>query len=145
MADEVAKRDEQRTTVALGVTDDTTKALAMLRLDPTTLRLKVLSNTTLSNIEYTEGATDTTITGVPIMWEDSSDTLRAVSSAKPLPISAATLETNTDYFRDIDITSISYVNDQISQFVATDGTKTKTLDFTRNASGQVTAIASTIS
>lgn len=36
--------------------------------------------------EYTEGATDATITGTAIMWEDSGDTLRAVSAAKPLPI-----------------------------------------------------------
>lgn len=36
--------------------------------------------------EYTEGATDASITGSAIMWEDTSDTLRAVSSAKPLPV-----------------------------------------------------------
>ncbi len=36
--------------------------------------------------EYTEGDTDATITGSAIMWEDAADTLRAVSSAKPLPV-----------------------------------------------------------
>lgn len=36
--------------------------------------------------EYAEGATDATITGTAIMWEDTSDTLRAVSAAKPLPV-----------------------------------------------------------
>jgi len=36
--------------------------------------------------EYTEGATDTTITGQAILWEDTSDTLRAVSATKPLPV-----------------------------------------------------------
>ena len=38
--------------------------------------------------QYTEGDTDSTITGTAAMWEDGSDTLRAVSAAKPLPVSA---------------------------------------------------------
>lgn len=37
-------------------------------------------------VQYTEGDTDTSITGTALMWEDASDTLRAVSSAKPLPV-----------------------------------------------------------
>lgn len=41
--------------------------------------------------EYTEAATDTTITGGVVMWEDASDTIRAVSAAKPLPISVASV------------------------------------------------------
>jgi hypothetical protein len=36
--------------------------------------------------QYTEGDTDTTITGTAMMWEDTSDTLRAVSASKPLPV-----------------------------------------------------------
>ncbi len=36
--------------------------------------------------EYTEGDTDASITGSAILWEDTSDTLRAVSAAKPLPV-----------------------------------------------------------
>lgn len=39
--------------------------------------------------EYTEGATDSTITGQAMLWEDTSDTLRAVSAAKPLPVGDA--------------------------------------------------------
>ena len=39
--------------------------------------------------EYTEGATDSTITGTAILWEDASDTLRAVSVAKPFPVQIA--------------------------------------------------------
>lgn len=39
--------------------------------------------------QYTEGDTDASITGTAILWEDGSDTLRAVSAAKPLPISDA--------------------------------------------------------
>lgn len=36
--------------------------------------------------QYTEGDADTTITGTALLWEDTSDTLRAVSAAKPLPV-----------------------------------------------------------
>lgn len=35
---------------------------------------------------YTEGDTDASIDGVPMLWEDTSDTLRSVSAAKPLPV-----------------------------------------------------------
>jgi len=35
---------------------------------------------------YTEGDADATIDGIPMMWEDTSDTLRSVSAAKPLPV-----------------------------------------------------------
>ena len=40
-----------------------------------------------ANTEYTEGDTDASITGIAFMWEDTSDTLRAVSAARPLPVS----------------------------------------------------------
>ena len=36
--------------------------------------------------QYTEGDVDVTITGTAMLWEDTSDTLRAVSAAKPLPV-----------------------------------------------------------
>lgn len=36
--------------------------------------------------QYTEGDTDATITGTALLWEDTSDTLRAASAAKPLPV-----------------------------------------------------------
>ena len=39
-----------------------------------------------SGTQYTEGDVDTTITGTAVMWEDTSDTLRAASIAKPLPV-----------------------------------------------------------
>ena len=39
--------------------------------------------------EYAEGASDTTITGTAILWEDSGDVLRAVSAAKPMPVQIA--------------------------------------------------------
>jgi hypothetical protein len=36
--------------------------------------------------QYTEGDTDATVTGTALMWEDTADTLRSVSAAKPLPV-----------------------------------------------------------
>jgi hypothetical protein len=39
--------------------------------------------------QYTEGDTDASITGTAILWEDTSNTLRAVSASKPLPIGDA--------------------------------------------------------
>lgn len=36
--------------------------------------------------QYTEADTDASITGTAVLWEDTSDTLRAVSAAKPLPV-----------------------------------------------------------
>jgi len=44
----------------------------------------------LDNVVYTEAATDTTIEGVAILWEDTSDTLRVPSAAKPLPVAIIT-------------------------------------------------------
>jgi len=40
-------------------------------------------------VQYTEGGTDSTITGTAFLWEDTGDTLRPVSAATPLPISDA--------------------------------------------------------
>jgi len=36
--------------------------------------------------QYTEGDTDASITGTAVMWEDTADTLRVASAAKPLPV-----------------------------------------------------------
>ena len=36
--------------------------------------------------QYTEGDTDASITGTAMLWEDVSETLRPVSSVKPLPV-----------------------------------------------------------
>lgn len=37
--------------------------------------------------EYTEGDSDSSITGTAFLWEDAADTVRPVSAAKPLPVS----------------------------------------------------------
>ncbi len=42
-----------------------------------------------SGTQYTEGATDATITGTAVIWEDAADTLVVVSAAKPLPVGDA--------------------------------------------------------
>lgn len=49
------------------------------------LKVSVVSGGS-SGTEYTEGDTDSSITGTAVMWEDAGDTLRAVSAAKPLPV-----------------------------------------------------------
>jgi hypothetical protein len=36
--------------------------------------------------QYTEGATDATITGTAMLWEDTGDTLVTVNASKPLPV-----------------------------------------------------------
>jgi len=36
--------------------------------------------------QYTEGDTDSTITGTAALWEDTSNTLSTISAAKPLPV-----------------------------------------------------------
>lgn len=49
-------------------------------------------------IQYTEGDVDASITGTALMWEDTSDTLRAVSAAKPLPVNiVAGSSSGTEY------------------------------------------------
>lgn len=40
----------------------------------------------MGDVQYTEGDTDASIMGTAILWEDSADTLRPVSAAKPLPV-----------------------------------------------------------
>lgn len=40
--------------------------------------------------EYTEGDTDASITGTALLWEDTGDTLRVPSAAKPLPAEVIT-------------------------------------------------------
>lgn len=55
-------------------------------VDPTTHALVTSGGSGGGGTQYTEGDTDTTITGNVMMWEDTSDTIRAVSAAKPLPV-----------------------------------------------------------
>ena len=64
-----------------------------------------------SGTQYTEAATDASITGTAILWEDAADTLRPVSSATPLPVdiagaalTALQLSDNVVYVDDADFT-----------------------------------------
>jgi hypothetical protein len=51
--------------------------------------------------QYTEADTDATITGTAVLWEDAADTLRAVSTASPFPVSCG----------DCSGTGVSHVDD----------------------------------
>jgi len=48
-------------------------------------------------------------------------------------------------FQDIDVPSITRVDERITQIVMTDGSETLTIDITRDGSGRITAINRTIS
>lgn len=51
--------------------------------------------------QYTEGDTDASITGTAMLWEDTSDTLRSVSAAKPLPVNVVSgSAAGTEYTED---------------------------------------------
>lgn len=74
---------------SLASIDGKIEALDLANSDPVVVAVVDGSGdqiTSFSGTEYTEGAVDTTITGTAILWEDTSDTLRAVSAAKPLPV-----------------------------------------------------------
>jgi len=83
-------------TMALGVRRDANTTLvgtdgdyAPVQVDANgNLKVAVIVGAT-SGTEYIEGDVDATIAGTAVMWEDSADTLRAVSAAKPLPIGDA--------------------------------------------------------
>lgn len=90
-----ARRDANRVTAVLGVSNVDGETPIIIYADPTTNRLLVNATitgtvTTTAGTEYTEGDIDATITGGAIMWEDAADTLRAVSAAKPLPVELKT-------------------------------------------------------
>jgi hypothetical protein len=53
------------------------------------VRVNVVSGSS-TGTEYTEGSTQLNITGVAALWEDTSDVMRAVSAAKPLPVNVVT-------------------------------------------------------
>lgn len=85
-----AYRDANQVTTVLGVSNVDGITPIEVWVDPVTHRLLVDSNASgggSSGTQYTEGDTDASITGTAVMWEDASDTLRAVSAAKPLPVS----------------------------------------------------------
>ena len=57
MADEVLKRDQNRVVVLAGVTDDAAQDIVMLRLDPTTKRLKTSAAVTSGIPTFTDNET----------------------------------------------------------------------------------------
>jgi hypothetical protein len=67
------------TPLADSAMDDTANAVKVLVVD-------AAGAVITAGAEYTEGETDATISGQALLWEDTSDTLRAVSAVKPLPV-----------------------------------------------------------
>jgi hypothetical protein len=89
--------------------------------------------------QYTEGATDATITGTALMWEDGADTLVVASAAKPLPVEASidttglALETK----QDTQITHLAAIEAAVEGTVAVSNAGLTELAGAINASAQV--------
>ena len=64
------------------VTDDGINAVKTMILDATGNQITSFGG----GVQYIESEVDASITGTAMMWEDTSDTLRPVSAAKPLPV-----------------------------------------------------------
>lgn len=64
------------------VTDDGINAVKTMILDAAGAQITSFGG----GVQYTEAETDASITGTALMWEDTSDTLRVASAAKPLPV-----------------------------------------------------------
>jgi hypothetical protein len=90
-----------------------------------------------ANVEYTEGATDATITGQAFMWEDTSDTLRAVSAAKPLPIGDAggSLTVDNGGTFAVQVSSIAAGSNAIGKLAANSGVDIGDVDVTSVITG----------
>lgn len=72
----------------IAVTEDSTE-LTVLPGDAANKAIRtVVVGGAAAGVQYTEGDTDSTITGTAVMWEDSGDTLRSVNTSKPLPVQA---------------------------------------------------------
>lgn len=76
--------------IAVGTASEDTLKLIQTQLNKLTFTGSNLNVTGggggSAGTEYTEGDIDTTITGTALLWEDTSDTLRVPSAAKPLPV-----------------------------------------------------------
>jgi hypothetical protein len=83
--------------------------------------------------QYTEGDTDASITGTAMLWEDGSDTLRAVSVGKPLPVSdaggALTVDNGGTFAVQVDgnaLTALQLIDDPVATLGTTTYTETTT-------------------
>lgn len=86
-------------------------------------------------VQYTEADTDVSITGTAIMWEDTSDTLRAVSASKPLPVD---LQDTTVAVTQSGTWDEVGINDSGNSITVDDGGSSLTVDGTVGVSGTVT-------
>jgi hypothetical protein len=71
--------------------------LDLTNSNPATVAIVDSNGTQITNLgggtQYTEADTDASITGGVVMWEDTSDTLRAASATYPLPVFNQYLQT----------------------------------------------------
>lgn len=77
------KRDENRTPGLLAETNDSNRTPTPLTVTPVTGRLRVdaaITSGSSSGTEYTEGDTDASITGVAVLGEGTSDSLRPIKT-----------------------------------------------------------------
>lgn len=69
---------------------DTAEVLNLATNDPLSVAIVDGSGTQITSFgggsQYTEGSTQSSIVGTAVLWEDTSDVVRAVSAAKPLPV-----------------------------------------------------------
>lgn len=84
--DDVGGNHYQRIKVDLGGAGAASPLVRGQQTAANSIPIVTASDDPLTTVIYTEAATDATITGVPVLWEDTSDTLRAVSAAKPFPV-----------------------------------------------------------
>jgi hypothetical protein len=97
-------------------------------------------------VQYTEADTDASITGTAMLWEDTSDTLRAVSAAKPLPVGDAggslTVDGTVGVSGTVAVTQSGTwdevgINDSGNSITVDDGGGSLTVDGTFTAAGDV--------
>ena len=90
-----------------------------------------------SGIQYTEGDTDSTITGTAVMWEGQANTLKSVSNSNPLPVDANLPPGTLDEFGHLVTGS---VNNQVDiQFYRGDGSVGDLVTETNANGGTATA------
>ena len=100
MADERLKRDVNRKTVIAGVTDDALLEIVMLRIDPTTLRLKVAGVITSMTVASFDHGRNSDIDTTP-----EQITTLSVTATMGVLIKAANGNSGTIYVGNSDVTA----------------------------------------
>lgn len=112
MADEVKKRDANRSTTVAGVTDDSSLDIVQLRIDPSTKRLKTTS--TVSSSALPAGAATEATLSTQSSFDHGSKavgtsavliTSSSVTTKKGVLVKAANSNTGTVYVGNSDVTA----------------------------------------